>query len=191
MKTNKHELSKRLFKMEYENLTEPQKHVLHHMSEGTHISREVIKEHEDQSTLGQRLADTVASFGGSWTFISIFGVVMFFWILLNSYLILFWKKPFDPFPYILLNLILSMLAAIQAPVILMSQNRQAAKDRDEAAHDYEVNLKSELEIMELHEKIDQLRERQWEELVTKQEEQTRLLTELIKTINYESPKGNA
>ena len=133
-------------------------------------------------TFGQKLADKVAKFGGSWTFISIFAVVMVIWILLNSFILIMYKKSFDPYPYILLNLFLSMLAAIQAPIILMSQNRQAYKDRLSAEHDYEVNLKAELEIMALHEKIDLLRDKQWSELISIQQEQLKLLSELIKDL---------
>jgi uncharacterized membrane protein len=129
-------------------------------------------------TFGQRLADNVATFGGSWTFISLFAVVMVIWVLLNSFILIRYDDSFDPYPYILLNLFLSMLAAIQAPVILMAQNRQAAKDRLNAEHDYEVNLKSELEIMTLHEKIDLLREKQWSELISIQQEQLKLLDRL-------------
>ena len=98
-------------------------------------------------TFGQKMADKVASFGGSWLFISIFMGVMVVWIILNSFVLINLDRTFDPYPYILLNLVLSMLAAIQAPIILMSQNRQAYKDRLSAEHDYEVNLKAELEIM--------------------------------------------
>jgi uncharacterized membrane protein len=137
-------------------------------------------------TFGQRLADNVAAFGGSWTFISIFGAVLVIWILLNSFILIrFNSASFDPYPYILLNLFLSMLAAIQAPIILMSQNRQAYKDRMSAEHDYEVNLKAELEIMTLHEKIDLLRDTQWNELIYIQQEQLVLLSQLMK-----DPKNN-
>src|SRR5207253_8842939 len=120
-----------------------------------------------------------ASFGGSWPFIIIFGAVLLLWVLLNSYILAWPGVAFDPYPYILLNLVLSMLAAIQAPIIMMSQNRQAARDRLDAAHDYEVNLKAELEILGLHEKLDELRERKWAELILMQQEQIKLLTELI------------
>ena len=134
-------------------------------------------------TFGQRLADKVAAFGGSWTFISIFGAVMIIWVLLNSYILIrYGSKSFDPYPYILLNLFLSMLAAIQAPVILMSQNRQAFKDRMGAEHDYEVNLKAELEIMALNEKLDLLREKQWSELISIQQDQLALLGQLTKDL---------
>jgi uncharacterized membrane protein len=106
-------------------------------------------------------------------------VVLVCWVILNSVVLVNYNKTFDPYPYILLNLFLSMLASIQAPIILMSQNRQAEKDRQNAEHDYEVNLKAELEIMLLHEKVDLLREGQWSELIAIQKEQLRLLGNLI------------
>jgi uncharacterized membrane protein len=121
----------------------------------------------------------VAKFGGSWTFIILFGVVLVCWVILNSVILANYNKVFDPYPYILLNLFLSMLASIQAPIILMSQNRQAELDRENAEHDYEVNLKAELEIMLLHEKVDLLREGQWGELIAIQKEQLNLLKSLI------------
>jgi len=105
-------------------------------------------------TLGQRLADKVASFGGSWRFIILFMLFLLAWIAINTFLLL--SKPFDPYPFILLNLILSCIAALQAPVIMMSQNRQDEKDRERAKKDYMINLKSELEIRMLHEKLDHL-----------------------------------
>ena len=128
------------------------------------------------STVGEKLADRVASFGGSWTFITLFGSVLFVWILINSLAML--GKPFDPFPFILLNLVLSCLAAIQAPVIMMSQNRQEAKDRLRAENDYRVNLKAELEIRHLHSKIDLLLTHQWQRLLEIQQVQTDLLEEI-------------
>jgi len=123
----------------------------------THVSRNVNVELQESMTFGQRVADKVATFGGSWTFIGIFGVVMLVWVILNTAALL--AHPFDPYPYILLNLFLSMVAAIQAPVIMMSQNRQAAKDRLQADQDYQVNLKAELEVAQLHRKLDRLYER--------------------------------
>jgi uncharacterized membrane protein len=124
------------------------------------------------------MADHLASFGGSWTFIIIFGSILLMWIGLNSLLLL--KKPFDPYPFILLNLVLSCLAAIQAPVIMMSQNRQEAKDRLRSQYDYQVNLKAELEIRHLHDKIDHLLSNQWERLVEIQQIQIDLLSELAR-----------
>lgn len=111
---------------------------------------------EANSTFGQRLADSTAAIGGSWGFIIAFGVVLFGWMLLNSEILGRIGHAFDPYPFIFLNLMLSTLAAIQAPIILMSQNRQADKDRIAASHDFEVNLRAELEIMHLHRKIDTL-----------------------------------
>lgn len=144
---------------------------------------EVIMERIDQISLsGQSLADRVASFGGSWT--SILGV-MVLWIAINSNVLIHWQKhSFDPYPYILLDLVLSMMAAIQTPIIMMSQNRQAAKDRADATHGYEVNLKVELGIMALHEKLDGLQEHQWEVLIMIQKKQICLWISLI-----EEPKG--
>jgi uncharacterized membrane protein len=125
-------------------------------------------------TFGQRLADRVAAFGGSWTFILLFFAILLVWIFLNTTA----ARTFDVYPFILLNLVLSMLAALQAPVIMMSQNRQAAKDRLDAQHDYEVNMKAELEIMALHTKMDELRQAQWDELIRIQRTQLELLQQL-------------
>ena len=129
------------------------------------------------TTFGERLADQVARFGGSWTFVILFGVALLVWTLLNTEVL--GNRAFDPYPYIFLNLMLSMLAAIQAPLIMMSQNRQAAKDRQMAAYDYEVNLKAEVEIMALHEKMDSLRTEQMMQLLAKQQEQIDLLARLL------------
>jgi uncharacterized membrane protein len=115
----------------------------------------------DARTLGERMADRVAEFGGSWTFIGLFTFFLLSWAAINTLVLR--DRAFDAYPYIFLNLILSMVAAIQAPIIMMSQNRQSSKDREVAAHDYEVNLKAELEIMSLHEKLDDLRMRQLDE----------------------------
>lgn len=175
------DISERFFRKRFDQLGKQEQHVAHHLAERTHIARNVAHDVTEQSTFGQRLADKVASLGGSWTFISIFTVVLVVWILLNSVILIRYNsQTFDPYPYILLNLFLSMLAAIQAPIILMSQNRQAYKDRMNADHDYEVNLKAEIEILALHEKIDFLREKQWGDLIDIQQEQMRLLSQLIK-----------
>ena len=133
---------------------------------------------DEKSTFGQRLADGVASFGGSWTFLISFGVVLLGWVGLN--LLLSRSAP-DPYPFIFLNLMLSMVAAVQAPVIMMSQNRQAAKDRLVTSHDYECNLKAEIEIMALHDKVDQLRNDDLKQLIGKQQEQIELLTRLVES----------
>ena len=131
---------------------------------------------DSQITLGQKLADKIAIFGGSWTFLIVFAVAICIWILTNSIILM--HKPFDPFPFILLNLLLSCLAAIQAPVIMMSQNRQEAKDRIRSEHDYRVNLKAELEIRHLHAKMDLLMTHQWQRLLEIQQIQTELIQEI-------------
>jgi len=133
---------------------------------------------DEKSTFGERLADGVASFGGSWTFLSSFGVVLVAWVGAN--LLLAHSAP-DPYPFIFLNLLLSMLAAVQAPVIMMSQNRQAAKDRLVTSHDYECNLKAEIEIMALHDKVDQMRNDDLKQLIAQQQEQIELLTRLVES----------
>ena len=174
-----HEIAEQLFHSKYEELGERERKVAYHLATRTHIARNTSKEFAGQLTFGQRLADRVAAFGGSWIFISLFGAMLFLWIALNWFFLLKLNSTFDPYPYILVNLVLSILAAIQAPVILMSQNRQAHRDRLEAEHDYEVNLKAELEIMALHEKIDELREKQWSDLIAIQQDQLKLLEQLI------------
>jgi uncharacterized membrane protein len=172
------EIAKKLLGVAYESLDARTKKVALHVAERTHIARNLSQELGDSPSLGQRAADSVASFGGSWTFVGLFATVMLAWVGLNVFLLASRGVTFDPYPYILLNLFLSMLAAIQAPIILMSQNRQAEKDRISADHDYEVNLKAELEIMLLHEKMDLLREKQWGELLDIQKEQLALLARM-------------
>src|ERR1700690_3882489 len=173
------DIAEKLLGLPYESLDELTKKIARHVAERKHIARNTAKEFAAKTTRGQRAADAVASFGGSWTFISIFAAVLVIWIGLNAFLLVTYDKTFDPYPYILLNLVLSMLAALQAPVIMMSQNRHSEKDRIDAAHDYEVNLKAELEIMSLHHKLDALREIQWSELVAVQEDQMRILRQLM------------
>lgn len=145
----------------------------------TPVARDVNRAFLDERTLGERLADRIAAFGGSWPFIILFLVFLTGWMVLNSGILAARHQAFDPFPYILLNLILSTLAALQAPVIMMSQNRQAARDRLDAANDYDVNLKAETEIRGLHDKLDALREGDWAELVRMQQLQIQLLQRLL------------
>jgi len=174
--------AEKIFNAEYEKLTEQERHVAHHITEKTPISTNIVQDFSEKMTLGQKMADKVASLGGSWVSISIFACVMVIWIILNSFILIKLNSSFDPYPYILLNLVLSMLAAIQAPIILMSQNRQAYKDRLSAEHDYEVNLKAELEIISLHEKVDSLKQEQWKELIAIQEKQLKLLSQLVEDL---------
>jgi uncharacterized membrane protein len=157
--------------------SERKRKILKHVAERTVVSRDVAQEAANKETFGEWLADKVAEFGGSWTFISLFGAVLVVWTGTNTFILI--SGAFDPYPFIFLNLLLSMLAALQAPIIMMSQNRQSAKDRLTAQHDYEVNLKAELEIMALHEKFDQMRTEQLTQMMTQQQEQIKLLTQLI------------
>ena len=150
--------------------------VVRSLQEHEILSANVDAELDQHWSFGERLADKIATFGGSWAFLICFGVFLLIWILLNS-IVLLWR-PLDPYPFIFLNLILSCLAAIQAPIIMMSQNRQEAKDRVRSEHDYQVNLKAELEIRHLHEKVDHLLSHQWERLVKIQELQLELLADL-------------
>lgn len=166
------------FQKEWHELSEIEKRVVQSVAEKRKISRDLNRTLNDNRTFGERTADKVATFGGSWIFICIFGGILVFWVVLNSFILSRFNDTFDPYPYILLNLFLSMLAAIQAPIIMMSQNRQAAKDRLDAQHDYEVNLKAELEITHLHQKIDDLRDRVLSDLLEMQKEQTSLLNQI-------------
>lgn len=170
-------LAQRLLNTGFEEMSERERRVIERIAKRLQVSRNINREYIDNRTFGQRLSDRVAEFGGSWTFIIAFGVFMTCWAVLNSTLL--FARPVDPFPYIFLNLILSMVAALQAPVIMMSQNRQAARDRLAASSDYEINLKAELEIMGLHEKIDHMRVQQLEFLVSTQQKQIDLLTRIL------------
>lgn len=144
------------------------------------LSENIQDEMEVELTLGQRIADKVAAFGGSWTFIITFFSFILIWMGINIWFLT--SKPFDPYPFILLNLILSCLAAIQAPIIMMSQNRQEQKDRQRGEHDYQINLKAELEIKLLSEKIDHLLVHQNQKLLEIQEVQIDYLEDLMKEI---------
>ena len=155
-------LAKRILDIGTKEMTAREQRVIERVAKRVAVSRDINREYDQGSKFGGRLADQVASFGGSWAFLIIFGGLIVAWVGLNTTML---ARAFDPYPYILLNLFLSLLASIQAPVILMSQNRQAAKDRLAAAHDYEVNLKAEIEIMALHEKLDEIRAKDLTELL--------------------------
>ncbi|HQU67095.1 MAG TPA: DUF1003 domain-containing protein [Albidovulum sp.] len=167
------ELAERLLSRGYDDLPAREQKVLRRIAARTAIASNFNERYDQQLSFGERVADRVAAFGGSWSFIIIFSVVIVLWVIANAWLM---TRPADPYPFVFLNLILSMLAAIQAPVIMMSQNRQAAKDRLEAAHDYEVNLKAELEILSLHEKVDDIRVRQLEDICLRLEAKMDSLT---------------
>lgn len=144
------------------------------------LSEDLNKAFSETFSFADKLSDKLAEFGGSWKFIIAFGSILGIWILINTVSLL--KTPFDPYPYILLNLVLSCLAAIQAPIIMMSQNRQEAKDRLRAELDYKINLKAELEIRHLKSKLDQLSSHQWRRLLEIQEFQTELIEDLTEKI---------
>jgi len=171
------DLAKRFLRREYDHLSTRERRVLDAVLQRIAVSRDVGREFEDRRTFGERLSDRIAAFGGSGPFILVSLAVLAAWIVVNGW----WlgeRRAFDPYPFILLNLVLSMLAALQAPIIMMSQNRQTARDRMDAAQDYEVNLKSEIEVRRLHDKLDELQRVHWAELLRIQEEQMALLREL-------------
>ena len=150
--------------------------VIESLQEHEILSSDISKQFERKLTFGERLSDSIAAFGGSWTFIIFFSVVLFLWVMVNSFILA--TRAFDPYPYILMNLVLSALAALQAPVIMMSQNRSEARDRLRGENDYKINLKAELEIRHLHEKIDHLLRKQYNRLFEIQQIQIELLEEL-------------
>jgi uncharacterized membrane protein len=156
------------------SLGEMERKILSDLLHRKPVSRNANEAHAKSATIGERVADRVAAFGGSWTFIILFVVIMMVWMIYNMAA----TQKFDVFPFIFLNLVLSCLAALQAPVIMMSQNRQSDKDRTNAQLDYEVNLKSEMEVMSLHTKLDEMRERNLTELIDLQKRQMELLERL-------------
>lgn len=168
-----------LLESEKGELTTLENEVLDSIREHDLLSKNVDAEFEQQWSFGERLADRIASFGGSWAFLICFGAFLALWIGMNSVVLVL--HPPDPYPFILLNLVLSCLAAIQAPIIMMSQNRQETKDRLRSEHDYQVNLKAELEIRHLHDKVDHLLSHQWDRLAQIQEIQLDLLEEIGKS----------
>ncbi|WP_245840952.1 DUF1003 domain-containing protein [Puniceibacterium sediminis] len=152
-----------------------EREVVNSLKTGQLITQNLAEEDDTEASFGERMADRVASFGGSWTFIILFAVVLIGWMTLNAASLL--AQPFDPYPFILLNLVLSSIAAIQAPIIMMSQRRQETKDRRRSENDYRVNLKAELEIRQLHEKMDHELAEQWDRLAEMQRIQIELLEE--------------
>lgn len=152
-----HKLARDLLGREFDDLEADEQRVLKRVASGTVTGRDADELAQAHATRGDRLADRVAAVGGSWGFIGAFGVVLLGWMLVNSRMLEHLGfHPFDEYPYIFLNLMLSMLAAVQAPIILMSQNRQAKKDRITARHDYEVNLRMLLEILRLSRRLDRM-----------------------------------
>jgi len=160
-------------------LSSLEKDVIDKLTEYESISANVEQDYIANITFGEKLSDHIASFGGSWKFIITFGLIIFFWISINTYFLV--SKTFDPYPFILLNLVLSCLAALQAPIIMMSQNRQESKDRNRSELDYKINLKAELELRQLHQKVDHLLIQQWERMAEIQEIQLEMLEEIRKS----------
>jgi uncharacterized membrane protein len=168
-------------------LTELEKTVIASLNGNTTLTNKIDGEDQQPLTTGQRISDKVASFGGSWRFIILFGVFIFIWLAMN----VFWfaNRGFDPYPFILLNLILSCVAAIQAPIIMMSQNRQEEKDRVRGKKDYMINLKSELEIRTLHEKVDHFILDQQQELLDLQKDQVVMMNDILNHLKEIKPEG--
>ena len=170
----------RLIEQENGELAVIDQDVMDAIRENSILSENLRIEMDTPLTMGQRLADKIANFGGSWTFLMSFASFLLIWIIINT--LVLWTKAFDPYPFILLNLVLSCLASVQAPLILMSQNRQSEKDRQRAEHDYKINLKAELEIKLLNEKIDHLLIHQNKKLLEIQEVQIDYLEDLLKQL---------
>jgi uncharacterized membrane protein len=174
--------SKLLINSDKEQQLKLQKIVQQTIDEEKLMVENLLHQPEEIMTKGQKISDKVASFGGSWKFIILFAIILFIWILFNS-LTLTSNLKFDPYPYILMNLILSCIAALQAPIIMMSQNRQEEKDRKRSENDYLINLKAELELRSLHQKVDLLLEEQIQMLIKSQAEQMEILKKLQKKID--------
>ncbi|MDB5370433.1 MAG: hypothetical protein JWP20_1991 [Roseomonas sp.] len=168
-------LAQQLLDSGFDRFTEREQRVLLQIAKRHPVARDVNHAIAATDGFGDRVADRVARFGGSWAFILSFVGAMALWVIANTVMLTRYGTPFDAYPFIFLNLILSMVAALQAPLIMMSQNRQAQRDRVAASLDYEVNLKSEIEIMALHEKLDRLRIDRLEELLKAQQSQLQRL----------------
>ena len=182
----RHRYVQKLMEEEVGELSKLETEVLDSLKKSDILAKNVEPEMDEKLRFRQRLADKIASFGGSWTFIISFAFFIGIWMLINVYLLI--DKPYDPYPFILLNLILSCLAALQAPVIMMSQHRQEARDRNRSEHDYQVNLKAELEIRQLHEKLDHLMIHQGQRLLEIQHVQVELMEEIIEKIDNKNKK---
>jgi uncharacterized membrane protein len=172
------QLARQLMEAGLDGLSERERRVILHIAKRRHVARDVNSVLVERQTFGERLADRVAQLGGSWGFILVFTGMLVAWVVLNT-IVLSRAGAFDPYPYIFLNLILSMVAALQAPVILMSQNRQAARDRVAAGLDYEINLKAEVEIMALHDKLDRIRMERLEGVLVAQSTQIEAIARAV------------
>jgi len=182
----RHQYVQNMMEEEIGELSKLEREVLESIQKSEILSKNVEPEIDEKLTFGQKIADKIAAFGGSWTFIISFLFFIGIWMFTNVYLLL--TKPFDPYPFILLNLILSCLAALQAPVIMMSQHRQETRDRQRSEYDYQINLKAELEIRQLHEKMDHLLVHQSQRFLEIQQVQVELIEEIIEKIDKKNTK---
>ncbi|MET1023947.1 MAG: DUF1003 domain-containing protein [Pseudoxanthomonas sp.] len=175
-----------LLQSEIEKLPDDERAIVERFVQRRQVSRNIVRDYDQSSSLGERIADRVAAVGGSWSFILVFLGCLIAWMVLNSLVLA--RAAFDPYPYILLNLCLSCVAAIQAPVIMMSQNRQGSIDRLRAENDYAVNIKAELEIMQLQEKLNGLRDQDWRHLLEVQNQQILMLQRLVTDLCGTTPE---
>ncbi|MET0289656.1 MAG: DUF1003 domain-containing protein [Pseudoxanthomonas sp.] len=178
-----------LLQSEIEKLPEGERAIVERFVERRQVSRNIVRDYDQSSSMGERIADRVAAVGGSWSFILVFLGGLIAWMTFNSLVLA--RQAFDPFPYILLNLCLSCVAAIQAPIIMMSQNRQGTIDRLRAENDYAVNVKAELEIMQVQEKLSSLRDHDWTHLVELQQQQILMLQRLVADLCGVAPAAPA
>ena len=176
--------TQKIIEEEVGELSDLEKEVLESLQRHELLSSNTEQEFEQERTLGEKFSDKLATFGGSWKFLIIFSFFLLCWITMNS-LVMFWR-PVDPYPFILLNLVLSCIAAVQAPIIMMSQNRQEQKDRLRSQHDYQVNLKAELEIRLIHEKLDHLLLRQWQRIMEIQATQIEEIADIKQSLTNRS-----
>lgn len=179
MPVSRTETARKFLAKELEKLSDHERAIVQRFIERGRTARNVAREFDENLTTGQRIADRVAETMGSWTFIIIQSTILFAWIVLN---VVAYVNHWDPYPFILLNLGLSFQAAYAAPIIMMSQNRQAEKDRLQSKNDYEVDMKAEMEILQLHEKFNELRDSYWADLVRMQQQQIEMLEQIIKTM---------
>jgi uncharacterized membrane protein len=185
MPVTRAETAKRFVNQEIRNLTQNEREIIERFINRKKVARNVEQEFEEQLTFSERLADRFATLMGSWRFIIVPSLLLALWVILN---LAAYVQHWDPYPFILLNLALSFQAAYAAPIIMMSQNRLAEKDRLQSKNDYEVNLKAEMEIMQLHEKFNDMRDSLWMEFVAMQQQQLDLLEKIVAEISQ--PKLN-
>jgi uncharacterized membrane protein len=188
-KINRQTTAQKLLQTELGKLPPDERLIVERFISRGRIARNIMREFDAQLTFGEKMADRVAAIGGSWRFIGGFAVFLLVWMMVNTFLLA--TRAYDPYPYILLNLLLSCLAALQAPIIMMSQNRQAEIDRMQAQNDYEVNIKAELEILQLHEKLNELREQDWISLLDVQQRQIELLEKVQSALQPQAPNAAA